>query len=207
TRQALRAKEWMLLSRDPWLMSQSLMQILYLIPPALMLWRDMGSNQQVHVILAPVLVMAFGQLAGGLAWLAISGEDAHDLVATAPLSERAMIRAKIEAVLTVILAGSSPFLIGLSIASPWGALVSAAGIAIASASAILIQMWFRVTAKRSLFRRRQMASKAATFSEAFVSIFWAGAAGFAAAQSWYGIGFVVLALLVLAITNFIRPRT
>ena len=33
----LRHKEWTLLRRDPWLVSQSLMQILYLLPPALLL--------------------------------------------------------------------------------------------------------------------------------------------------------------------------
>ena len=37
----LRQKEWTLLWRDPWLVSQSLMQILYLLPPALMLWLPM----------------------------------------------------------------------------------------------------------------------------------------------------------------------
>ena len=42
--QALRRKEWVLLLRDPWLMSQSLMQLLYLLPPffplvAQLLWR------------------------------------------------------------------------------------------------------------------------------------------------------------------------
>jgi len=35
----LRQKEWTLLARDPWLMSQTLMQILYLLPPALLLWK------------------------------------------------------------------------------------------------------------------------------------------------------------------------
>src|SRR5262249_14367974 len=35
--QALRRKEFLLLKRDPWLMSQSLMQLLYLVPPALLL--------------------------------------------------------------------------------------------------------------------------------------------------------------------------
>ena len=34
---ALRRKEWTLLRRDPWLVSQTLMQILYLLPPALLL--------------------------------------------------------------------------------------------------------------------------------------------------------------------------
>jgi ABC-2 type transport system permease protein len=204
--QALRAKEWSLLARDPWLMSQTLMQVLYLIPPALLLWRDMGADTQVHAILAPVLVMAFGQLSGGLAWLAISGEDAPDLVATAPVTEAAVRRAKNEAVLAVIGIGSLPFVLGLAAISPWGAAVSAIGIIAASASAIIIQLWFRVTARRAQFRRRQTASRAATFAEAFSSIAWAGAAGFAAAQSWFAIIFVVSALIVLAITRAIRPQ-
>src|SRR5471032_2512705 len=83
--QALRWKEFMLLRRDPWLVSQTLMQLLYLLPPALMLWRSYAGGAAAIVLLAPVVVMAAGQLAGGLAWLAISGEDAPDLVATAPL--------------------------------------------------------------------------------------------------------------------------
>lgn len=203
---ALRAKEWTLLRRDPWLLSQTLMQVLYLIPPALLLWRDIDKVGGVHVILAPVLVTAFGQLAGGLSWLAISGEDAPDLVATAPINPRALVRAKVEAVLAVILAGAAPFLLALAYASNWGAFVTALGIALASASAIVIQMWFKSSAKRAMFRRRQVASKGATFSEAFSSIFWAGAAGFAAAQSWFALFFVALALLVLAITYAIRPR-
>lgn len=207
TEQALRAKEWALLARDPWLLSQSLMQLLYLIPPALLLWRDMGTEHQLHVILAPVLVMAFGQLAGGLAWLAISGEDAPDLVATAPITQGAMIRAKVEAVLAVIAAGGLPFILAMAIASPWGALVTAAGVALSGASAIVIQLWFRSAAKRSQFRRRQTASRWATFSEAFSSIFWAGAAGFAAASSPFAAAFAALAIVVLLITYVIRPKS
>lgn len=206
TRQALRAKEWTLLKRDPWLLSQSLMQILYLLPPALLLWRDMGSEAQVHVILAPVLVMAFGQLAGGLAWLAISGEDAPDLVATAPIRQGAILRAKIEAVLRIVGLAALPLVVGLAFASTWGAAATAIGIAIASISAITIQLWFKVTATRSQFRRRQMASKASTFAEAFSSIFWAGATGFAAAGSLFAIPFAVLALITLAIAWAISPR-
>ena len=207
TMQALRAKEWSLLKRDPWLMSQTLMQVLYLIPPALLLWRDMGAESQVHVILAPVLVMAFGQLAGGLAWLAISGEDAPDLVATAPITPRALQRAKNEAVLCVIGAGALPFLLALAIVSPWGAAATMAGIVCASVSAMSIQMWFKVAARRSQFRRRQTASRASTFAEAFSSIFWAGATGFAAGRSWFAVLMAALALITLAVAYAIRPRS
>src|SRR5260370_30767650 len=41
--QALRRKEFVLLRRDPWLMSQTLMQLLYLLPPALLLWRSFSA--------------------------------------------------------------------------------------------------------------------------------------------------------------------
>ena len=41
---ALRQKEWTLLLRDPWLVSQTLMQLLYLLPPALLLWRSYGEG-------------------------------------------------------------------------------------------------------------------------------------------------------------------
>ncbi len=97
--QALRWKEFALLRRDPWLVSQSLMQLLYLVPPALMLWRSFADSSTAIVLITPVVVMAAGQLSGGLAWLTISGEDAADLVATAPLSASRVTRAKIEVVL------------------------------------------------------------------------------------------------------------
>ena len=190
----------------PTFMSQTLMQVLYLIPPALLLWRDMGAGSQVHTILAPVLVMAFGQLAGGLVWLAISGEDAPDLVATAPVTPEVLRRAKNQAVVAVIAAGACPFLLALAIVSPWGAAVTAAAIVLSSGSAIMIQLWFRMTARRSQFRRRQTASRAATFAEAFSSISWAGAAGLAAAGSWFAVAFVVMALIALSIAWAIRPR-
>jgi ABC-2 type transport system permease protein len=74
----LRRKEWTRLRRDPWLVSQTLMQMLYLLPRAFLLWRSFGCGSASVVLPMPVLVMAAGQLTGGLAWLAISGEDAPD---------------------------------------------------------------------------------------------------------------------------------
>ena len=82
---ALWLKERKLLLRDPWLISQSLMQLLYLIPPAVLLWSNLGRGSAASIVLVPVLIMTAGQLAGGLAWLTISGEDAPDLVVSAPV--------------------------------------------------------------------------------------------------------------------------
>ena len=194
---ALRRKEWILLRRDPWLMSQTLMQMLYLVPPALMLWRSFDQGNGALQLLVPVLVMAAGQLAGGLAWLAISGEDAPDLVATAPVPARFILRAKIEAVLGVVAVIFAPLVAALAFASPWHALVAGGGIVIAAAAATAVQFWFRSQAKRSQFRRRQVSSRLATFAEAFSSIGWAAAAAVAAVSVWLAIAPAVLALMVL----------
>jgi ABC-2 type transport system permease protein len=179
--QALRSKEFLLLRRDPWLVSQSLMQLLYLGPPALMLWRSFSDSSAAIVLITPVIVMAAGQLAGGLAWLTISGEDAADLVATAPMPPSRVIRAKVEVVLIAIGAVFAPLVIALAFASALQAAVTALGIVIATVSAAAIQLWFRVQAKRSQFRRRQTSSRLATFAEAFCSIGWAATAALALA--------------------------
>lgn len=206
---ALRLKEWKLLKRDPWLLSQILMQILYLVPPALLLWVYYGETTGVVVLIVPILVMAAGQLAGGLAWLAVSGEDAHDLIVTAPLAPRMVLRAKIEAVVSIIAAILAPLLVLVALSSMWAALVTAAGAALAAASATAIQLWFRTPTRRQMFRRRQVASRAATISEALASVMWAAAAGLIAAASWISLAAVLpalLALAVLAVARAISPR-
>jgi ABC-2 type transport system permease protein len=178
-RQALRRKEFRLLWRDPWLVSQTLMQLLYLVPPALMLWRSFGEGGGAFIVLAPVLVMAAGQLAGGLAWLTISGEDAADLVATAPLPTNLIITAKVEVVLIIIVVVFAPLIAALALVSVELALVTTLATIVAAASATSIQLWFRVQARRSQFRRRQTSSRIATFAEAFSSIGWAATAALA----------------------------
>jgi ABC-2 type transport system permease protein len=204
--QALRWKEFLLLRRDPWLVSQTLMQLLYLVPPALMLWRSFAGSSAAIVLITPVVVMAAGQLAGGLAWLTISGEDAADLVATAPLPSSQVTRAKIEVVLIAIGVLFAPLIIALAFASLPQAAVTALGVAIACASATAIQLWFRVQARRSQFRRRQTSSRLATFAEAFSSIGWAGTAALALALPLAAVISGLLTTGILAATWKISPQ-
>jgi len=204
--QALRRKEFVLLRRDPWLVSQTLMQLLYLVPPALMLWRSFSDSSTAIVLITPVIVMAAGQLAGGLAWLTISGEDASDLVATAPLPPSRVIRAKIEVVLIAIGVTFAPLVIALVFASARQAAVTALGVAVAAASATAIQLWFRVQAKRSQFRRRQTSSRLATFAEAFSSIGWAATAAMVLALPLAALITGAMTAGILAATWKISPR-
>jgi ABC-2 type transport system permease protein len=204
--QALRWKEFVLLRRDPWLVSQSLMQLLYLVPPAVMLWRSFADSSLAIVLITPVIVMAAGQLAGGLAWLTISGEDAADLVATAPLPSSRVTRAKIEVVLIAIGAIFAPLVLALVFASPLQAAITALGVLIAAASATAIQLWFRVQARRSQFRRRQTSSRLATFAEAFSSIGWAATAALALAIPVAALISGLMTAGIVAATWKISPR-
>jgi ABC-2 type transport system permease protein len=204
--QALRRKELTLLRRDPWLVSQSLMQLLYLVPPALLLWRSFSDSSVALVLITPVIVMAAGQLAGGLGWLTISGEDAPDLVTTAPLPPSRLIRAKIEVVLLVIGALFAPLVVALLFASPLQAAITALGVTVAAASATAIQLWFRVQARRSQFRRRQTSSRLATFAEAFSSIGWAATTALALSIPLAALVTGLMTMAILAATWKFSPR-
>ena len=204
--QALRRKEFLLLKRDPWLISQTLMQLLYLVPPAVMLWRSFSDTSVAIVLITPVVVMAAGQLAGGLAWLTICGEDAADLVATAPLSPAAVLRAKIEVVLIVMGAIFAPLVAALAFASPLQAAVTGCGVAIGAASATAIQLWFRVQARRSQFRRRQTSSRLATIAEAFSSIGWAATSALALSIPAGAAVSGLMTAAIMAVTWKLSPR-
>ncbi len=193
---SLRHKERVLLLRDPWLISQSLMQLLYLSPPALLLWHNYGRGN-TSIVLVPVLIMAAGQLAGGLAWLTISGEDAPDLVGSAPVSTVRLLRAKVEAVLQCIGVIFFPFVAALAPVSLHQMLVAAFGIFAAAMSSIAIQLWFRAQAKRSQFRRRHTSSRIATLAEALISITWAAAGGIAVTGSRLGMFVAAMAVILL----------
>jgi ABC-2 type transport system permease protein len=204
--QALRRKELVLLGRDPWLISQSLMQLLYLVPPAVLLWRSFSDSSAALMLITPVVVMAAGQLAGGLAWLTISGEDAADMVATAPLPPSSVLRAKIEVVLVVIGAIFAPLIAALAFASPLQAAVTACGVTIGAASATAIQLWFRVQAKRSQFRRRQTSSRLATFAEAFSSIGWAATSALALSLPAGAVASGLMTVAIVTTTWKLSPR-
>ncbi len=202
----LRRKEWTLLRRDPWLVSQTLMQLLYLVPPAVLLWRGFADGSGAIVLLVPVLVRAAGQLAGGLAWLAISGEDAPDLVATAPVRPRFITRAKIEAVMAAMAIVFAPFLAALAFFSLFYAVVAAAFIAVAAAASTAIQLWFRSQAKRSHFRRRHTSSRMATFAEAFSSSIWAATAALTAFGTIVAVPTALVGIGLLAGVRYLSPR-
>jgi ABC-2 type transport system permease protein len=99
-----------------------------------------------------------------------------------------------------------PVLAVFAIIDPALALVTLAGIVLASVSASLIQFWFRAQVKRSLFRRRHVSSRIATFAEAFSSILWSSAGAVAPSHLVLAAFPAAAALVVLGGAWLIRPR-
>jgi ABC-2 type transport system permease protein len=149
--------------------------------------------------------MAAGQLAGGLAWLTISGEDAPDLISTAPVTRGVAMRAKVEAVALSVAVPTLPIVLLLAVADPRVAGIAVVAVVVATAASTAIQFLFRTAARRNQFRRRQTASRIATFAEAFSSISWAGAAGLAAVGTSLAVIPVGVALAVLAVAWVASP--
>jgi ABC-2 type transport system permease protein len=169
------------------------------------LWRGVYHDSGASSLLVPILIIAAGQLAGSLAWLAISGEDAPDLIASAPVTNACVVRAKIEAVTGVIAIIFGPFIVALAFVAPSSAVITALGVAAAAASAALIQFWFRAQAKRSQLRRRQNSSLVATLAEALSSFNWAAAGALAPASTWLAVISGLIALAIVAGAWVIRP--
>lgn len=199
---SLRLKERRLLWRDPWLLSQMLLQVLYTLPIGIILWRNGGATGSAGIAFGPTLVVIAGQLAGSLAWIALSAEDAPDFLATAPVTRGEIERGKLAAIALPVAVIMTPPLIALAFASTWGAFCAlGCGIG-ASVSAALLMLWRQAPAKRGLVLRRHSQSKLVALVEHWLSMLWAIATGVAVFGS---VGFVVPIALVGLTLWLIRP--
>ncbi len=166
---SLRWKEWRLIARDPWVISQILLQILYMTPMVVLLWSGGGSTV---IALGPMIVVVAFQVSSSLTWLSLSGEDAPELLATAPVSAATLRRGKLEAVGALTLAVVALPLVWLAAVSLAGAAVTLALIGFAIGSAVLLQSWHGKPAKRSAFAARHRQSKLLSLIEMGLSMLW-----------------------------------
>jgi len=175
-------KELLLISRDAALLSQVLLRVLYLIPTALVLSRN-ASEGAAPALAGGAGVVAFlaGQVAGSLAWITLSAEEAPDLLAVSPARIATLRRAKLAAALIPVALFLALPIAVLAWFAPAAAAWTVLGSALAAWSSGLINVWHQRPGKRSEFKRRGGASWMATLSEMVVSALLAGATGVAVA--------------------------
>lgn len=192
---ALRRKEWRLISRDPNLFAQLGLQMIYTIPVAVVLLRS--ETVPAALVLAPTIVVIASQLAASLAWLTVSGEDAPELIATAPVAAAAVDRAKLGAIAWPVAAILALPMLALALLSWSSALIVALIATAASASTALLNLWHPMPGNRRGMLRRHAQSKLVGLVEHVLSILWAVAVLFATAGTAYAVVPLGLALAVL----------
>jgi ABC-2 type transport system permease protein len=189
-------KELRLILRDPGLISQVLLRVLYMIPLIFVVLRTAGEKEQLAVASAAGgLAFMAGQVAGSLSWITVSAEDAPELLAAAPVPMRLIWRAKVAGALLPLAALLAVPLAALAWMRPWAALYAAIGCLGSAVSAAWINVWMQKPGNRREFRRRRDAALAATIAELVVGGLWGAAAGLAVAGMIWAL--VPLALAIL----------
>lgn len=199
---ALRRKELKLLGRDPWLFSRALLQLLYIAPVCIVIWMS-RDDPSLSLLVAPVLIMVLSHLAGILAWLTILNEDAVDFMATAPVTQDAILRSKLHAValpLGLILLGPA---LALAWSEPFNALLTVIFATAACVSTALVNIWHPAPGKLEAATSRHNPPKIVSLKENMLSVFWAVACATAITEdkawAWY-------ALTALFFVWINRPR-
>jgi ABC-2 type transport system permease protein len=207
-------KELRLLARDPALMSQILLQMLYLTPIAAVMLKNAHAHLTAAVAtgVAGVTFLS-GQLAGSLGWVTISAEESPELLQCAPVSPERLRRAKVAAVLIPVFALVGIPLIVLFVLNPLAGLVGACGCAATASSTTLIEIWRQRPGKRSEFRRNRGSSVLVPLIEVLVGLCFGGAVAMlvfaTVTRFWWIIAPISLVpiLIAVGVTWAARPRS
>lgn len=202
---ALLVKEWRLILRAPQLLSQILLQLLYLMPLLFVAFGRHGATVAWSAAaFAAGVVGVSATLATSLTWLTVSAEDAPDLLAGSPWGRGLILASK-------LVAGASPAIaivalaaIGTSRRSAGdAALVLAFGV-LACVSAAILAAASSVPGRRSDFQRRHRGRGWSMIVDATQFLLWAGAAG--AAVGGYWIASIAATLVAAATAAGFVPR-
>jgi ABC-2 type transport system permease protein len=166
-------KEWRLIARDPQLISQVLLQLLYMLPLCFVLLFQEGPKLPG---IGAALTFLCGSLTAALAWVIISAEDAPDLLRAAPSSMGTIRRAKLAAVAMPALAIVSVPLLWILARTPLAALLMCATAVASVTTSALIAMWCGRPAIRGEFRARGKGNFLSNALEMLNGFAWAGMA-------------------------------
>lgn len=196
-------KELRLLGRDPELVSVIALQLAYMIPAFGLIF---AGGVVSPGRLAAAAVLFSGLLTSSLAWLTICGEDAPELITTAPVSADLLLRAKLAAACLPALVLVVPALLAIARIDMRAALLAAALCPVAAFGAGIQQHWAGQPKPRRSFRFRQKGSILLAISEYAMAGFWAAAVSLAVNGSAWAPVAGSVAVLILVASWLVRQR-
>ncbi len=167
-------KEWRLIARDPQLISQVLLQLLYLLPLCFIVFRTDIALPGV----AAALCFLCSSIAGSLGWIIMSAEDAPDLLLSAPCPQSAIKRAKVAAVTLPPLALVFLPLAWVALSQPGAAALMFSLVGGAVLSAALVVQRFGKPSVRGDFKSRGKGNVLPHLLEGLLGAAWSGVAYF-----------------------------
>lgn len=177
---ALYRKEVRLLVRDPTLIPQVLLRLVYLVPIAALTARYAGGPEAgmlAGALLAMVLMA--NQLTGSLACMTISGEEAPVLLASSPADPRVFAVGKLLASATPAAVVLAPAILVLLWRAPRAGAIALASCLATLVSAALVNLVWQRPAPRAELRRRRNVSWFVTLIELAQGLLIASAAAMA----------------------------
>ena len=200
-------KELRLLWRDPTLLSQVGLRVLYLLPLCFVLLKSAHGGQSFTLAYGVGLIsVVAAQVAGSLAWITVSAEDAPELIAASPAAGALARRGKLLAALSPVGVLLAPPLILLLFLAPWAAVCGAVGVTLSAASSALVNLWFEKPGSRSGFRKRS-GSVVTGLAEFIVGVGWGVATGLAAAGQVWSLAALIVTLLMMGGLYLLRNPT
>jgi ABC-2 type transport system permease protein len=194
----LLVKEWRLILRSPQLISQILLQMLYMMPLMFVAFGHQGAGLSWGpAAFAAGIVALAGTLTASLAWLTVSAEDAPDLMAGSPKSRAMILASKLFAATAPTVVILVVAAVGTSRRSIVEALIVLVFGTLACVSAAILEAATPSPGKRSDFQRRHKGNGLSAIIDGFQFLLWAGAAGTAASGWWIAaVALVVIACIV-----------
>jgi ABC-2 type transport system permease protein len=164
-------KEWRLIARDPHLISQVLLQLVYLVPLLFLVLRHADTPLPPMGAALPLLCAS---LTSSLAWIMISAEEAPDLLLASPAPQRLVRIAKLAAsAMPPLLLVALP-LAWLVLHAPVAGLLVCFAVSGAVLGSGLIVLWIGRPAPRSDFKARGKENLLCSLLEGAHSLSWGG---------------------------------
>jgi ABC-2 type transport system permease protein len=195
-------KEWRLISRDPHLISQVLLQLLYLLPMFVLVF---SSKNVPHTAIGAGFTMLSASLTASLAWIIIQAEDAPDLLLVSPAKPMFLRLVKLAAAVIPPLALLCAPLLWMTARDPVSGVLTCFTVVGAVFGACLIVMWAGRPGTRGAFNKRGSGNLLGNMLELLNTLAWAGLSYLLLTSvgrtpsDWAALGAGLLFILTLAV--------